>query len=323
MFRNQMATITDTNTYQFSDTNDIINSLIGGAPTAVKNNAHILVILVLIGVLYGVVNHKETPDNVINVIDNPIVKISIMGVIILMSRTSPLSAIAAIIVFCLTIQSLQQRKKPSIIDVEEEEIDNQLDEIVADTIENDINASNVELDNNNLLINETVDAGQQNMNDIRQDINAGIDSLGENINAGMDSLSENINTDMDSLGENINTGMDSLGENINAAIGTDFNTIGSNISDAVDKVGSNLSEVSSSDITNTVNNAVNNIDVNQLGDLAQAQFSNFQNKVTDFKQNISDKIQNHSNNSNNSNNSANIVVEPFGSSDIDNFEKIN
>jgi len=318
-----MATITDTNTYQFSDTNDIINSLIGGAPTAVKNNAHILVILVLIGVLYGVVNHKETPDNVINVIDNPIVKISIMGVIILMSRTSPLSAIAAIIVFCLTIQSLQQRKKPSIIDVEEEEIDNQLDEIVADTIENDINASNVELDNNNLLINETVDAGQQNMNDIRQDINAGIDSLGENINAGMDSLSENINTDMDSLGENINTGMDSLGENINAAIGTDFNTIGSNISDAVDKVGSNLSEVSSSDITNTVNNAVNNIDVNQLGDLAQAQFSNFQNKVTDFKQNISDKIQNHSNNSNNSNNSANIVVEPFGSSDIDNFEKIN
>ena len=80
------------------------------------------------------------------------------------------------------------KKKPSIIDVEEEEIDNQLDEIVADTIENDINASNVELDNNNLLINETVDAGQQNMNDIRQDINAGIDSLGENINAGMDSL---------------------------------------------------------------------------------------------------------------------------------------
>ena len=309
MFRNQMATITDTNTYQFSDTNDIINSLIGGAPTAVKNNAHILVILVLIGVLYGVVNHKDTPDNVINVIDNPIVKISIMGVIILMSRTSPLSAIAAIIVFCLTIQSLQQRKKPSIIDVEEEEIDNQLDEIVADTIENDINASNVELDNNNLLINETVDNGQQNMNDIRQDINA-----------GMDSLSENINTDMDSLGENINTNMDTLGENINAAIGTDFNTIGSNISDTVDKVGSNLSELRGSDITNTVNNAVNNIDVNQLGDLAQAQFSNFQNKVTDFKQNISDKIQDHSNNSNNS---ANIVVEPFGSSDIDNFEKIN
>ena len=287
MFRNQMATITDTNTYQFSDTNDIINSLIGGAPTAVKNNAHILVILVLIGVLYGVVNHNETPDNVINVIDNPIVKISIMGVIILMSRTSPLSAIAAIIVFCLTIQSLQQRKKPSIIDVEEEEIDNQLDEIVADTIENDINASNIELDNNNLLINETADDGQQNMNDIRQDINAGIDSLGENINA---------------------------------VIGTDFNTIGSNISDAVDKVGSNLSAVSGSDIANTVDNSVNNIDVNQLGDLAQAQFSNLQNKVTDFKQNISDKIQDHSNNSNNSTNN---VVEPFGSSDIDNFEKIN
>ena len=118
MFRNQIATITDTNTYQFSDTNDIINSLIGGAPTAVKNNAHILVILILIGVLYAVVNHKDTPDNVINIIDNPIVKISTMGVIILLSKTSPLAAIAAIIVFCLTIQSLQQRKKPSIVDVE-------------------------------------------------------------------------------------------------------------------------------------------------------------------------------------------------------------
>ena len=298
MFRNQMATITDTNTYQFSDTNDIINSLIGGAPTAVKNNAHILVILVLIGVLYGVVNHNETPDNVINVIDNPIVKISIMGVIILMSRTSPLSAIAAIIVFCLTIQSLQQRKKPSIIDVEEEEIDNQLDEIVADTIENDINASNIELDNNNLLINETADDGQQNMNDIRQDINAGIDSLGENINAV-------IGTDFNTIGSNISDAVDK---------------VGSNISDAVDKVGSNLSAVSGSDIANTVDNSVNNIDVNQLGDLAQAQFSNLQNKVTDFKQNISDKIQDHSNNSNNSTNN---VVEPFGSSDIDNFEKIN
>ena len=55
-------------------------------------------------------------------------------------------------------------KRRNCYDIQEEEIDNQLDEIVAETIENDINASNVELDNN-LLINETVDAGQQNMND--------------------------------------------------------------------------------------------------------------------------------------------------------------
>lgn len=317
MFRNQIATITDTNSYQFSDTNDIINSLIGGAPTAVKNNAHILVILLLIGVLYAIVNHKDTPDNVINIIDNPIVKISTMGVIILMSKTSPLAAIAAIIVFCLTIQSLQQKKKPSIVDVEEEEIDNQLDEIVSDAIDNDINAANVEFDNSNFdsteqNINTDID---DNINTIGVDINATADNAGAGINAVGDNVGEDINAVVDNVGADINAVGDNIGADINAMV----DNVGQDVNSAIDNGGFDINSTVNNDETDVnaivnndrlnINSALNNVDSSVRG-----QFNNLKNTVGDIKDDwFGKKNQAISNNN----------IEPFGSSDIDNFEKIN
>ena len=111
MLKNPVSTITDTISYQFSDTNDLIHTLTGGSKEYVNNNTHVLVILILIASLYMIVNNKDTSSDVLEIIDNPLTKIGIIGVLVYMSKNNPLTSLAAIIVFCLTIQSLQSKKK--------------------------------------------------------------------------------------------------------------------------------------------------------------------------------------------------------------------
>jgi hypothetical protein len=153
MFRNQE--LTDSLSIQFSDTINSINnlSLLGGAN--INNDKYIILILILVAVLYMSVQNKSTSPKVLDHIDTPFVKVGVLGLIIFVGRENPIVAVAAITVFCLTIQSLQNRVPTKVVDVEEDieeevfdennnitdEITDELDEIIQDEA-NNINALN-------------------------------------------------------------------------------------------------------------------------------------------------------------------------------------
>ena len=288
MFKNTISSITDTDLYQFSDTYDSINSFTGGARRVVQDNVSVLVILSLITVLYMVVNNQNTSSEVINTIDSPAVKLGIMGLIIYISKDNPLISLVAIVIFCLTIQSLQNKKVPVIVDVEEDQEDTQEDEQVH-AGEHD------ELD-------EIID------NELDNDLNNESESNEDNGIVGAD-----LNNTMGSTLEI----EDSLGQ-----VSPDSMVQGGiqNVENVVDNMGESVvdsSEVNSS--SNMLTNQLAEFNNSELMEGARNMAGNVQQMGQNFMSNLGE-----SNDSNLSNEIGEMAeIEGFGVSDIENYEKLN
>lgn len=288
MFKNTISSITDTDLYQFSDTYDSINSFTGGARRVVQDNVSVLVILSLITVLYMVVNNQNTSSEVINTIDSPAVKLGIMGLIIYISKDNPLISLVAIVIFCLTIQSLQNKKVPVIVDVEEDQEDTQedeqvhagehdeLDEIIDNELDNDLNNESESNEDNGIV--------------------------GADLNNTMGSTLEI----EDSLGQ---VSPDSM---IQGGI--------QNVENVVDNMGESVvdsSEVNSS--SNMLTNQLAEFNNSELMEGARNMAGNVQQMGQNFMSNLGE-----SNDSNLSNEIGEMAeIEGFGVSDIENYEKLN
>jgi len=203
MFKNPISSIHDSDSFNFTDTIDIMKSLKGGAnipqefigtpvgapvgapisvPTGTPKSNNITVIIVaLISVLYMVVNSDSTSPDIINIIDNPVFKLSILGSIIYLSKTNPMISLVAIVIFCLTIQSLQQKSAPQIVDVEDDEISQEIDDIISNEIEETVEESPTyyEEDEDN-----TIKPAEQDLSDLANIYDESSNNM-NNINAQM------------------------------------------------------------------------------------------------------------------------------------------
>jgi len=183
MFKNPISSIHDSDSFNFTDTIDIMKSLKGGAetqpvpvgapivgaPVTSKSNNITVIIVALISVLYMVVNSDSTSPEIINIVDNPVFKLSILGSIIYLSKTNPMISLVAIVIFCLTIQSLQQKSTPQIVDVEDDEISQEIDDIISNEMEETNEESPIyyEDDNDDIKPAEENLSEQANISDIQ------------------------------------------------------------------------------------------------------------------------------------------------------------
>ena len=332
MFKNPISSIHDSDSFNFSDTIDIMNSLKGGAtapattaavqPTLIpitqrtsSNNINV-VIVALIAVLYMVVNHEATPSEVINVIDNPIFKLSILGAIIYLSKNNPMISLVAIVIFCLTIQTLQQKVPPPIVDVEDEdisdEVSDEIDEIIATELDPNVNINNVEPTN--------VDELQlANINDtMNNSLTQGSDAL----NTLQNSTSELIDNDRSIMDEDVaNYSSDTM----DGISGTIDNTMAG---------ASNLMEdVNNSDMMQNVSNNASNM-MQNVSNTASDMMQNVSNDPSNMMENVSNNASNAMENVSNTvgdidaqgmlENASNAIgeINPFSDSSMDNFEQI-
>lgn len=295
MFKSTISSITDTDLYQFSDTYDSINTLTGGARRVVEDNVSVLVILSLITVLYMVVNNNNTSSEVINTIDSPAVKLGMMGLIIYISKDNPLISLVAIVIFCLTIQSLQNKKVPVIVDVEEDQQDQQdeqeqeeeqvqsgetdeLDEIIDNELDNDLNREEVSNEDNGIVgadLNDTMGS-----------------SLEINDSLGMDQVQPDsmVQNDM----QNVENTVDNMSENVPDL--PDMNSVSS-------MATNQLSEFNNSDFMQGARDMAGNVQEmgqNFISNLGESNDSNLSNEMGGMSE-----------------------IEGFGVSDIENYEKLN
>ena len=356
MLKNPVSTITDTISYQFSDTNDLIHTLTGGSKEYVNNNTHVLVILILIGSLYMIVNNKDTSSDILEIIDNPLTKIGIIGVLVYMSKNNPLTSLAAIIVFCLTIQSLQSKKKPAIIDILDEEVPEEeeggdtgisIDDIIEDQLKNKVEVDEVVAKNeSDVTIDDDVtnafnpDALTADMNsfgaELTADVNSAVNDV--DVNTVSDDINSRINTIEDTpLANQMEAGglIDGAGgaalaqqdiqNTLNKASVSVSDTVGQFIDNAPGTVGQfidNAPETVGRFIDNapeTVGQFIDNAHGagNQFVDNVQRVSGNIRNGVSEFSNQVAGgNVQNSDETF-----QQNPSVEAFSFSEMDNYEK--
>lgn len=283
MFKNQISSIHDSDSFNFTDTIDIMNSLKGGAvpippdavpgatspPTtlqALTSNNTSVAIVAVIAILYIAVNNESTPHEVIEIVDNPIFKLSILGAIIYLSKSNPMISLVAIVIFCLTIQTLQQKTVPAIVDVEDDEIAEEIDEIIASELANNKEeehgvhpspADDSQLSDVNAAIGNTLTQANSELTNIMDDssdnISGIIDDASNNI-PSVDESSIQMSNMLDNVSNNasdmVNNSMDNIQVNNDSNMMNDISNSASNMMDGAANMFDNIGGFSDSAVDN-------------------------------------------------------------------------
>ena len=245
----------DTKSFQFSDTFDVLNDqfkFLGGSNNMPMNtqmntstntsiNIPTIVIFILICSLYVAVKTNNVPEEHLYLIEHSLSKVLIMGLIIFISKDNPIISIIALVIYCSTLQSLQDNIR--LLDIEQEnDINNDSDKLSNTEINNNYSMS---AENNGIDIEDTyLDTNSENeLDDDSNDVRNYLDKVADN---SVDDVSPNlINDNSKIVGNSVNDDSNIAGYSVN----DDSNIAGYSLEDMYD----------SSNLGNTGNNILNNM----------------------------------------------------------------